>query len=152
MRVDKYKQDKIKGIADIADKINDNAYKERELAARERIAKLGRVPQISQIAAELRVANPSLSVEASLERASEISGYKYRTDASTDKAIAAAVQKVESDFKHFSVFPENSPTRINAEKEKRRRIDEIYRSAGKLPPPELSGGEGWKGSIKSGAK
>jgi len=80
---------------------------------------------IQKIAAQLQASNPKLSVEDSLNRASEIAGYKFRTDAAQQGRQDVQKQKIEAEFGMMKFMDPSSPLYQKLQADKQKRMDEL---------------------------
>ena len=112
---------------------------------------------IQKIAGELRAANPSLGVEDALQRASQIAGYSFRSEGAAGGKLAAALSKIDDDYKMLPALMASNPNapfvQVMAADQKRRR-DEAYRLYGAQQPAGVAStaGAGWSIEPVSGGK
>jgi hypothetical protein len=80
---------------------------------------------IQKIAAQLQASDPKLGVEDSLNRASEIAGYKFRTDAAQQGRQDVQKQKIEAEFGMMKFMDPSSPLYQKLQADKQKRMAEL---------------------------
>lgn len=96
-------------------------------------ASVNRPVGIMAVYEELKRANPDAAPEALLRKASEISGFSFRSEAGQGAKLAEAIRKIDEDYKMLPALKASSaqsPFVQNMEAERQRRLAEAYRLYG----------------------
>lgn len=121
-----------------------NALKEKELAGMAAYRAQAGSTAIQKIADDLQAADPKLGRKDALSEASRISGYSYRTEGAMSGKLAAALSKIDEDYKMLPALMAgnpNSPFVQNMEADRKRRRDEAYRLYGAEQPGGVTSGQ-----------
>jgi len=107
---------------------------------------------IQKLASDLQRANPSLSREDALQKASYLSGYGYKTEAAQNARLATAIQKIESEYGALKFMDPNSKLAQNMIAERDRRILAARQEFARETGGSGGDGGGWSVKEKTGAK
>ena len=87
-------------------------------------ASIGQKNAIMQIADRLKASDPKLSDLEALQKASQISGYSYRTDAASQNKLSDAINKIEGDSRYglLAMMKKDNPYYETLLADKKNRI------------------------------
>lgn len=118
-----------------------NALKEKELSAMAAYRSQASEPSLVKIAERYMKEDPKLSFDQAMDKASRTSGYSFRTEGLAGGKLAAALSKIEEDYKMLPALMAgnpNSPFTQNMAAERQRRIGEVYRLYGTEQQPSVT--------------
>jgi hypothetical protein len=121
-----------------------NALKEQEIAGMAAYRDQSGQTSIQKIADDLQAADPKLGRKDALNEASKISGYSYRTEGAMGGKLAAALAKIDEDYKMLPALQAGNPNSDfvkNMEADRKRRRDEAYRLYGSEQPGGVTSGQ-----------
>jgi hypothetical protein len=128
----------------IAQNARANALKEKEIAGMAAYRAQSGQTSIQKIADDLQAADPKLGRKDALNEASKISGYSYRTEGAMGGKLAAALAKIDEDYKMLPALQAGNPNSDfvkNMEADRKRRRDEAYRLYGSEQPGGVTSGQ-----------
>lgn len=128
----------------IAQNARANALKEQEIAGLAAYRAQSGQTSIQKIADDLQAADPKLGRKDALSEASRISGYSFRTEGAMGGKLAAALSKIDEDYKMLPALMAgnpNSPFVQNMQADRKRRRDEAYRLYGAEQPGGVTSGQ-----------
>jgi hypothetical protein len=83
------------------------------------------ITPILQIASKLQAADPSLTTEQAVTKASQAAGYSFRSDAAQQGKLNDARQKIEKEYAMAAYLPQDSDLFKRMMAEKQRRLAEL---------------------------
>lgn len=110
-----------------------NALKQQEIAGIAAYRQASTQTAIQKIADDLQASDPKLDRKTALNEASRISGYSFRTEGAMGGKLAAAVSKIEEDYKMLPALMAGNPNSQfvqNMAADRQRRLNEVYRLYG----------------------
>lgn len=128
----------------IAQNARANKLKEQEIAGLSAYRQASTQTSIQKIADDLQAADPRLDRKTALNEASRISGYSFRTDSAAGGKLAAALSKIEEDYKMLPALMAGNPNSQftqNMAADRQRRIKEVYRLYGTEQPGGVTSGQ-----------
>jgi hypothetical protein len=128
----------------IAQNARANALKEKEISGMAAYRAQSAQTSIQKIADDLQAADPKLGRRDALNEASKISGYSYRTEGAMGGKLAAALAKIDEDYKMLPALQAGNPNSDfvkNMEADRKRRRDEAYRLYGSEQPGGVTSGQ-----------
>jgi hypothetical protein len=99
---------------------------------------------IQKIANDLMAADPKLDRKTALNEASRISGYSFRSEGAQGGKLAAALAKIDEDYKLLPALLASNPDSKLAQTmvaDQKRRREEAYRLYGGEQPGEVTSGQ-----------